>query len=339
MRAFLLTALLLAAPASAQGTAPASVPVSAPLAPAKVLQLTAPVGATAEFQTVNQSRMTPGKVQVTAAPGRTVSATRLKTFEQQLGRAMGTPEATSMQGKLFVRVARRDADGTVALLTSIVQALPGEKQPLTLRLTQTFAPGGALQNLSMNTDHPVLKAMLAGLSPEKLRQFAEQNGGASASIYGRPLVKGAAQTQTSTVDLQDLLGALIQGMTGQDPQAARALASLKVSPMTVTTTTTYAGLNAQGLHVFTVAGRSGGYTLDLGGLGLGGAQAGQQPSQTLKVELLSLQTSGSSTVRPDGLPGPMNQQTTMQLAMTMQMDDVVVRLPMTMVQSLTAQPR
>ncbi|ACO45027.2 hypothetical protein [Deinococcus deserti] len=327
MRLFVLTALLLSAPAAAQGNAPATVPVSASAA---TLRVTAAVGTTVEMQTTTQSRMTMGKVEVTAAPGRQVSAAKLQAMQQEFSRGMAGADVPAMTGKLFVKVAARAADGSVTLLTSMIQNIPGEKTPLTLRVTQQVAPDGSITGLSMDSDHPMMKPLLSGLTPEKLRQIASQSGADHTGIYGLPLVKGSVHTQTATLDLQEIMSAVLQGIAGQDPEVAAALGDLKSSFLKTTTTTTYSGLNAQGLHTFMVSGRAGGYRMSLGG-------QGGLPAMTM--ELKNLQTSGSSTYRPDGLPGLMTQQSTMQMVMTMQMDDVVVTMPMTMTQTLTARPR
>ncbi|GGK29115.1 hypothetical protein GCM10008955_23610 [Deinococcus malanensis] len=294
------------------------------------LRITAPVGTTVELQITTESRMSMGKVEVTAVPGRQVPAAKLQAMQQEMSRGMGQTNVPAIAGKLFVRVAARAADGSVTLLTSMIQSIPGEKAPLTLRMTQQVAPSGIVTSLSMDSDHPMMKAMLAGFTSEKLRQFASQSGADHTGIYGRPLVKGAVHTQTATVDLQEIMSAVLQGIAGQDPEVAAALRDIKTSPLKTTTTTTYAGVNAQGLHTFTVSGRSDGYRMSLGG-------KGGMPAMTM--ELVNVQTSGSSAYRPDGLPGPMTQQSSMQMVMTMQMDDVILKMPMTMTQTVTARPR
>jgi hypothetical protein len=66
---------------------------------------------------------------------------------------------------------------------------------------------------------------------------------------------------------------------------------------------------------------------------------GQGDLPLMVMELGGMGSAGTVSYRADGLPGPMTQQTTVRMAMTMQEDNVLVKIPMTVTTTLTAQTR
>lgn len=328
-RLTLAGALLLGPLAGAQ-TTPAAPPRPAPVTTpaAATLRLNAPVGTSLQLALVTESRVAFGTPEVTAAPGKQVTPAALKAAQAQyakLGRE-GVP-AQRTTAKMFVKVAGRAADGTTTLITSMVQSVPGLSRSMTMRITQKIAPNGQLSGLSLDSDDPQVNRVLAGMNAGQMADLIRDSGGDLSGAYGLPLQVGAGQQKSVTIDLKGLF----QGMFSMlGPEAARALGGVQATPVTTTTTTRYAGLNAQGLHVFNVASQSGGFRMSLGGQG---------DLPLMVMELSGMGSAGTVSYRADGLPGPMTQQTTVRMAMTMQEDNVLVKIPMTVTTTLTAQTR
>lgn len=340
MKVLLLSAALLLPVASAQVTIPATPPAApstpvapavpvAPAAPASAptLSLSAPVGTGLELATTTTSRTTISNVQVTALPGSGVSAAELDAIRNSVPASLAGGEATTVSGNLFYRVTNRDANGSVTLLTTTVQGVPGQP-PVSLKITQTLGPNGAVGGLKFESDNPALQAVLAGLSAEKLRELAGQNGSNFAGIYGQPLVQGQPRMQTAELDATGMLSGMFSAFAGQ-AGAQDLFGQVQSTPLRVTTTITYGGLNAQGLHTFASSGRYGPWQIKAGG--------GDFPG--FDVELSEGQVSGTQTYRADGLPGPATQNPKMVMNMTMELEGVRLKLTMTIEQTVAAKLR
>lgn len=335
MKPLLLTALLLSSLAAAQDTTvpvPQTTPAAAPTSPASTaapvtpaatpataptLTLSAAVGAsTALTNTVTVStRMT--DVQVTAAPGAKVTQTKLDQIRRDLtASAAQFGQNITVTGKAFFKVASRDAGG-VKLVSTMVQNAPGQK-PITMRIAQTVAPDGQISDLTLTSDNPVLSAMFSTFTPEKLQDMADQNGANFTGVYGQPLVPGEPRQATVSVDMQDLLRSLL-GTVATPANAGQLLAQVQAGPLTVTTDTTYQGLNAQGQHVFGQVSRYGPWKVSLPG-------KGDLPAIT--VTLVKVEASGTQAYRRDGLPVGSSQRVKQQLRLTMLQDGVQVAFTM-----------
>ncbi len=316
-RLTLAGALLLGPPAGAQ-SAPA----------ATTLRLNAPVGTSLQLALVTENRVAFGTPEVTAAPGKQVTPAALKAAQAQYAKLSqnGIP-AQRTTAKMSVKVAGRAANGTTTLITTMVQSVPGMSQSMTMRITQKVAPNGQLTGMSLESDDPQVNRVLSGMNAGQMANLIRDSGGDLSGAYGLPLKAGAGQQKTVTIDLKGLF----QGMFSMlGPDAARALGSVQSTPVTTTTTTRYAGLNAQGLHVFNVTSQSGGFRMSLGGKG---------DLPLMVMELSGMGGSGTVSYRADGLPGPMTQQTTVRMAMTMQEDNLLVKIPMTVTTTVTTQTR
>lgn len=343
----LLSALLLTTvspPVAAQTTVPAT-PASAlpapatpatvstaPATPAASLMLSAPVGASVELVTTSSSRTSMGDVQVSALPGSKVTAAQVeearRSVTQGLNRASSAQ--TTMTGKAFYKVASRDAAGNVTLISSMVQnvpATPAQKaQVVDLRFTQTVAPDGKVSGLKVETANPMMQAMFAQLTPEKLQQIADQNGSKLTGVYGTPLVVGEPHSTTVSLDAQDLLSSVIRSMAGA--RAQDLFGDIKASPMTVTTTTTYRGLDAQGQHLFESNSSYGNWKISV-------SSKDKTLPMTINAELLSVQSKGTSAYLPSGLPVGGNVDLQMKMKMTVAVEGLQVTMVMTSSQQTT----
>ncbi|MDV6374574.1 hypothetical protein [Deinococcus arenicola] len=329
MKTLLLSALLLLPIASAQTATPA-LPVTTPAttaAPtaAAVLTLSAPVGTQVELMTTTVSRTNISNVQVMALPGSEVSAADLADIKRSISAGMGGVGAVTVKGKQFYRVTARDANGNVTLLSSVVQNVPGQP-PVTIKITQTVVWDGAVSGLKIQSDNPAVNAAFSGLAGEKLQELADQNGSNFAGVYGQPLAKGQPRSETITLDASNILSGAL-GVFAAQEETLGLMDQVQSTPLRVMTTTTYGGLNVQGLHTFTQSSKYDRWNIKLGG-------GDGVPS--VDVELADGQASGTQTYRQDGLPGPTTQKVRQVMNMTLEAEGVQVKLTLTIDQSVTA---
>lgn len=315
-------------------------PAAPSTAPAR-LKLSAPVGTNVELRSVTTSRLTVANVQVSARPGGQVTPAQLEEVRRSLQQgisAMNSAGTTTVNGKVFFKVASRDAAGNTTLVSSVVQALPAipgspsfsKAQNLTLRVTQSVAPDGKLTGLKIDSDQPQMNAMLKTLTPAKLQQLSKDLSGNSATLYSVPLQVGQPHSVTLSLDMQDLMKSLVGAFAGQE--AGQLFQNFKSSPLTVTTTTTYQGLNAAGQHVFDTSSQYAAWQFSLT------SQDARMP-MTIRAELLKVQSGGTSAYTPAGLPVTLSQKTNMSMKMTMDIEDVRVNLTMNIEQGQSMQPR
>jgi len=309
MRPFLLTSLLLTAPATSFQTAQAQTnqAQTKQAQTATTLRLTAQPGTSVQLLTSVKTQMTLEDVQATDADGKKMSAAEQAKLRAEMSKGM-SGAAQAVTGKTFYKVQGRAGDGTVTLLTSTAVSVPGQA-PITIRLTQKVAPGGKTQISSVDSDNPAVKAALSKLSPEMLR--GQMGGGGDLTgLYGQSFAVGQARTQTVTLDAQGLLGSLLGGMTA-GMKETDVLGKLKATPLTVQTKTTYKGLNASKQHVFSQNSTARPWTIELGDL------KSKTAPMHIKMELLDLAQTGQSLYRTDGLPAAQTFTQTMRMRMTM----------------------
>ncbi|AXH00136.1 hypothetical protein DVJ83_10065 [Deinococcus wulumuqiensis] len=190
-----------------------------------------------------------------------------------------------------------------------------------MNLTERVAPGGQRQVTGVKVDSadPQVQAIFSKFTPEQLNALSGQQGG-SANLYSMPLVQGKGRTVTSSADVQGFLG----GLLGSLPGAASV--DLKSSPLKVTETTTYTGLNAQGLHAFASSFSAQPWKLDF-----------TLPGDAGNMNITLSRMSGKATMlyRRDGLLADQSTTTDMQMRLSMTMDDQVVDITMNMQQEMT----
>lgn len=339
MKAIFLTALLSGSLATAQ-TAPATstpVPpaVTAPEAP--VLTLSAPVGTATELVSTTTTRMTVSDVRVTAAPGSKATPAQVEEARRSIVQgteALKKAGANTVTAKIFNKVTARDAAGNTTLLTTVVQPLPAAgKQParnLSIRYTQVIAPDGKISGTRVESDDAQVNRILQGFTPEKLQQMAEQNGNNFTGVYGRPLVTGETYTNTTTMNMQELLGSIFSLMAG--PQGAQAFGDVQASPLKVTTTLTSRGQNERGEILLDTDGTSAPWKFSVN------SKDADLPLQ-MSITLLDAVNSGSVTYARTGLPVNSKLNSTMKMNLMMVMDDVQVSMNVNMEQTLNLRPR
>lgn len=316
MKRLVLSALLLSSSFAVAGGA--AQPVTA-----STLRLSAPVGTAVNYQTTTKTRVQLGDVTVTARPGaemdqETLDLTR-DAIQQGFSQDMQNMTQT-VTGQATYRVTGRDAAGNVTLSTSVTQS-SGAAGDITINLTERVAPGGQRQVTGVKVDSadPQVREILSKFTPEQLNALSGQQGG-SANLYSMPLVQGKGRTVTSSADVQGFLG----GLLGSLPSAASL--DLKSSPLKVTETTTYTGLNAQGLHAFASSFSAQPWKLDF-----------TLPGDAGNMNITLSRMSGKATLlyRRDGLLASQSTTTDMQMRLSMTMDDQVVDITMNMQQEMT----
>lgn len=322
-------------PALAEPTAPrpaapppATAPQPAASAPTTgVFTLRAPVGASVELLTTTTMRVQFGDVQASATPGRKVPTATLNRVRSAFLRGTADSAPQTVQGKTFFRVTGRAPDGTVTLVSTTVQSAPGEP-PVTLRFTQQVAPGGQTGGLKIETDDAALGVVFRSLNAGQLEQLADQNGTNFTGVYGRPLSTGLPLTQSVQLDMQEMMVGLLTSIGG--PEVGRQLGKIRSTPLTVTTTTRYQGMSAQGLHTFTQSSAYGPWSLSLpGGAGV--------PAMSMRIG--DVQASGTQRFRADGLPGPAEQSLSMKMALSLTVEDVQLHTTLTLTQQTNLSPR
>lgn len=282
-----------------------------------------------ELSVTTTSRTSVTNVQVTALPGSKVTEAELNRIRRDLSSALGqTSENTVIPGKAFFKVTGRNASGSISLLTTVVQNIPQQK-PMTLRITQTIAPDGKISGLKIDSPDPVISAMFAKLSVENLERLAGESGSNFTGVYGQPLKVSEPRQMTVSVDSQELMTSLF-GAIASAANADDLIGQVQANPLTVTTTTTYQGLNAQGLHAFKQTSKYGDWKIDLSG-------SGDMPA--IAAQLLKADTTGSQTYRKDGLPGASSQNVKMTMSMSMALDGVQVKMTMNLDQTVTMTPK
>ncbi|MBZ9714197.1 hypothetical protein [Deinococcus multiflagellatus] len=314
MRALLLSALLLATPAVAQSAAPAAPATPAPAAPAAAptLLITAPVGTTVEQRLTMSSHALVKEVNIEALPGQRLSSQDIEKRRQGVMQALNQ-DHTPQTGKVFTRVTSRSADGRVGLMQTFIQNVPGQKEPVSFRITQTVTATGQSEGLKITSDNPVLSEVFSRMDLEGLQRMARDSGSAGVG-YGVPLVPGQATEATIEMPTQGILAGLFGPVLG-------AQALLKANPMKILSRTTYTGLNAAGLHQFQTQSTFNDWRFELG-----------EPLP-VSAALLGASMTGTQTFRPDGLPGP--SQTTTRMTMQMSMADDKARTTVTFEQEQT----
>ncbi|WP_162865514.1 hypothetical protein [Deinococcus wulumuqiensis] len=316
MKRLVLSALLLSSSFAVAGGA--AQPVTA-----STLRLSAPVGTAVNYQTTTKTRVQLGDVTVTARPGAEVDQETLDLTRDaiQQGFSQNMQNMTqTFTGQTTYRVTGRDAAGNVTLSTRVTQS-SGAAGDITINLTERVAPGGQRQVTGVKVDSadPQVQAIFSKFTPEQLNALSGQQGG-SANLYSMPLVQGKGRTVTSSADVQGFLG----GLLGSLPGAASV--DLKSSPLKVTETTTYTGLNAQGLHAFASSFSAQPWKLDF-----------TLPGDAGNMNITLSRMSGKATMlyRRDGLLADQSTTTDMQMRLSMTMDDQVVDITMNMQQEMT----
>ncbi|GAA5514480.1 hypothetical protein Dcar01_03236 [Deinococcus carri] len=330
MKPYLLTALLLAAPAAAAQTPSApSIPATPPSSTAVpgratsstatpgtastlTLRLTAQPGATVQLTSTVRTQITLEDLRLTGPGGQAASTAEAASLRADIQRGLNAASAQAAVSKTFYRVQGRAADGTVTLLTSTVTNMP-EQPPLTVRVTQTVAPDGRTRVTRVESDNPQVQAALRGLPLDKLSAQGDM-GSDLTGLYGQTFTVGQPRTQTGTLDAQALLGGVFGGMAAS-MGAGDALGNVKATPLTVRTTTTYRGTNASGQSVFDQRGSAGNWTVELGDLN------SKTAAFHVKMELLDLTQSGQSLYRPDGLPAAQSMTQTLRMRATFTQPD------------------
>lgn len=339
MKAFLLTAFLGGSLAAAQTTSTPSTSVApaATVSDAPVLTLNAPVGTVTELVSTTTTRMTVSDVSVTAAPGSKVTPAQVEEARRSIVQgteALKKAGANTVTAKIFNKVTARDAAGNTTLLSTVVQPLPAAgKQParnLNIRFTQVIAPDGKISGMKVESDDAQVNRILQGFTPDRIQQMAEQNGNNFTGVYGRPLVTGQSYTNTTTMNMQELLGGIFSLMAG--PQGAQAFGDVQASPLKVTTTMTSRGQNARGETL--LEGRS---TFDSWKVSVNSKDA-DLPMQ-MSVTLLDAVQVSNTTYAQTGLPVNSKLNSTMKMNLVMVMDGVQVSMNMNMEQSQNVRPR
>ncbi|BDP43176.1 hypothetical protein DAETH_31450 [Deinococcus aetherius] len=332
MRTVLLTALLLTAPAaSAQGGTTLATPPAPAAAATVTLSLGARPGTLVELTQTTVTRLTVEDVQVTAPDGAAPSEAEQGELRQGIEEALGRAGTQTSVGKVFYKVQERAPDGTVTLVNTVITQVPG-LGPLTVRLVQTVAPGGTVALTRIESDNPLVQAALSGLTPEVLRNQLGGGGGDLTGVYGQTFAVGQPVTRSVTVDVQALLGAVLGSLAAGLGGGENPLGGVQASPLTVTTTTTYRGVNPAALHVFGTRSTSGAWTVEFGG---------GPDIPRIRLELLGgSQGGGLSLYRPDGLPvgSTQTQATRLRMSLTQpggEQLQMLVRLD----QTVTLRPR
>ena len=317
MKRLVLSALLLSSSFAVAGGA------GQPVTGSSTLRLTAQVGTSVAYQTTNKTRVQIGDVTVTARPGAEVDQETLDLTRDAIrqGFSQNTQNMTqTVSGQATYRVTGRDAAGNVTLSTRVTQSTPTTGE-VVIHLTERVAPGGQRQltGVKVESADPQVQAIFSKFTPEQLNALSGQQGG-SANLYGMPLVQGKSRTVTNSADVQGFLG----GLLGSLPGAASV--DLKSSPLKVTETTTYTGLNAQGLHAFTSTFGMEPWKLEF-------TLPGDAGSMSMNLS----STSGKATLlyRRDGLLASQSTTTDMQMRLSMTMDDQVIDITMNMQQEMT----
>lgn len=265
-------------------------------------------------------------VQVSALPGSKVPQATLDKIRKDLTSSAGQfGQTLNIAGKAFFRVASRDDAGRAALVATIIQSLPGQKKPGTMKIAQTVAPGGQVSGMSISSDDPVLGAALSKFTPEKLQELADQNGANFTGVYGQPLTVGQSTSATMTMDTQDMLSSVLGAIASQD-NAQALFGQVQSTPLSVTTTTTYQGLNAAGAHEFKQVTGYSPFKATI-------PAKGNMPAIT--VELLKVDASGTLSYRKDGLPGASSQHVKQQMQVTIVQDGVQIRMTLVQEQAVT----
>ncbi|PTA67066.1 hypothetical protein [Deinococcus arcticus] len=305
MRALLLSALLLATPAAAQSTVPTVPAPAGPAAATPTLLITAPVGTTVEQRLTISTRMTLKEIKVEALPGQRLSAQEVEQTRQTFSKAL-SGRNTQETGKLFTRVTSRSADGRVGLLQTFLQNIPGQKEPISFRITQSLTPDGQSEGLKFTSDDALLNEIFSRMNLEDLQRMAAQNGSSVAST-GQALVPGQVEEETMEMPTQDLLASMFGPVLGEE-------ALLRASPMKIVSRTVYTGQNAAGFHQFQTQSVFSDWRFELG-----------EPLP-MSAALLNATTNGTHSVRPDGLPGASQDTTRMTLQLSIVSDKARVNV-------------
>ena len=316
MKKFALSALLLSSPFAAAG--------GAGQPPAKTLQLTAPVGTAVSYQTTTKVRVQLGDVTVTARPGaemnqETLDQTR-DEIRQGFSQSMQNMTQTST-GQATYRVTGRDAAGNVTLVSTTTQSVP-QAGPLTMTVTTRITPQGQVKITAVKADSsdPQVRAVLSKFTPEQLNALTG-NSESAGWLYGIPLTPGHSSTKVQTADFQKYMGGLLSSLPGAEQL------NLKSSPLKLQATTTYNGLNPQGLYALTTTtSQVGSWQVSLGQPGSDGA---------FEMEVNNVTGKTSQLYRRDGLPASQVTSMTMPIRLTLTVDDQVVSFVMNMQQEIT----
>lgn len=252
----------------------------------------------------------------------------LSTLRQQMqaGSSETLPTQT-MTDRVFYKVTGRDAAGTTLLVTSNITD-PQTKKINVVRTTQRVTPTGKTEVLKMESDDPQMQKMFAALTAETLRQMNDQPG-AGQNRYGAALTPGKAQTQTVSINMQNMLGGML-GSLSSGPGGEQVLGKVQSTPLWATVSTIYGGLNAQGQHVFNISSSYQPWKVRIEGKG---------DAPTMQLEVLSGSMSGQETYRRDGLPATSILKQTMKMKLTTEMQGIRIQMVMDMVQDTSLQPK
>lgn len=319
MRKLILPVLLLSSSLAVAGGAGQPAPVS------QTLRLTAPVGTVVTYQTMTTTKTNISDLTVTARPGAEVDQATLDRTREEFraglskGLAAAVPEEP---GQATYRVAGRDAAGNVTLQTATTMNA-GPAGDITIQITLRVSPSGQQQATALKVEsaNPEVQALFGQLGPEQLNGLSGQGGGTGVpNAYGMRLIPGQTRNATNTADVQGFFGGLLGGLPGAGNL------DFKSSPARSLETTTYNGLNAQGLYAFTGRSRLEPWTFSVTVPGLEGRLTLEVPSSTSQTEQL---------YRRDGLLASLVTTTTTQMRMTVPVEDQVITLTMDLQQQMT----
>ncbi|MFC5848416.1 hypothetical protein [Deinococcus petrolearius] len=172
------------APTSPLPTSPAPAQVRpVPASTAPVLSISAPVGTAAEYVTTVSTRLSVSDVQVRALPGGGATEADLNAARRAFAGGAGALDRTQVQqGKAFLRVAGRQPDGPVRLVTTLVQG--GAGSPAVTVDTQALLggligplTGGALGQLRASPLSVATTTTYRGSGPQGQAQFDTRAAG------------------------------------------------------------------------------------------------------------------------------------------------------------------
>lgn len=268
----------------------------------KPFLVTAPLNTEVQLSTLSAIKINITDIQVDAAPGSSPSKKELEKTKQELSESFGKANQTiTTKGKISQKVVNVDKNGLITLKFDITQEVPDESA-VKFTISQQIDKQGKVKNIKINSNDPQLSKFFKSMKAKDVDAFVDSAGVNLGNFYGIQYVKDKSVEHKTTINAQSMLGDMVSSISGQD--------QMKMSPMKVTTSSTYKGLDSNGLYKFDLKTKfDNSWKLDLPG------QKADQPA--MKAELIDAKTSGHSLHYKNGLIAGADQEMKMRMKMTM----------------------
>lgn len=262
--------------------------------------ISAPTDTEIKLLTLSTVKIEISDIQVNAVSGSSVSKEELQKMQQELSKGLGKADQTiTTKGTMLQKVIKRDNSGQITLQVDLTQETP-DRPKINFNIQQEIDSKGKIKNIKIQSDDPQLKKVFEKMNLKDMEAFVDSAGANLSNFYGIQYTKDQPVENEVTVDAQSMLGDMVTAIAGQP--------KIQMTPMKVTTSQIYRGLDEQGLHKFDLKTGFKSWNFRI---------PSQQPDQpVIDTELINAETTGHALYYKNGLMAGADQEMKMSMKMT-----------------------